>query len=131
MKTSDTVRSAVDLLKNEKERLQAELKRVERSIDILDPPRAVKRPALPAPRSTKKASAKAKAPRKIAKRKRKGGTRAEQAVALINKAGEKGIDATKIAKVMKIKPNYLYRVMGNLEGEGLVRKEGRIYFPVA
>ncbi len=28
---------------------------------------------------------------------------------------------------MKIKPNYLYRVLGELEKEGKVRKEGRAY----
>ena len=31
---------------------------------------------------------------------------------------------------MKIKPNYLYRVLGELEKEGKVRKDGRAYHPV-
>ena len=31
---------------------------------------------------------------------------------------------------MKIKPNYLYRVLAELEKEGKVRKEGRAYHPV-
>ena len=30
---------------------------------------------------------------------------------------------------MKIKPNYLYRVLGDLEKEGRVKKQGRKYFP--
>ena len=32
---------------------------------------------------------------------------------------------------MKIKPNYLYRVLGELEKDGKVRKDGRAYHPVA
>jgi DNA-binding IscR family transcriptional regulator len=32
-----------------------------------------------------------------------------------------------IAKVMKIKPNYLYRVLSDLEKEKLVVKKGRTY----
>ena len=30
---------------------------------------------------------------------------------------------------MKIKPNYLYRVLGDLEKEGRVKKKGRKYYP--
>jgi DNA-binding IclR family transcriptional regulator len=48
-------------------------------------------------------------------------------VALIEKAP--GISASDVAKQMKIKPNYLYRVLGDLEKEGRVKKDGRKYFP--
>jgi predicted Rossmann fold nucleotide-binding protein DprA/Smf involved in DNA uptake len=58
-------------------------------------------------------------------RKRRGGKRADQAVALIEK--KPGISASDIAKAMKIKPNYLYRVLGDLEKEGRVIKDGRTY----
>ena len=34
-----------------------------------------------------------------------------------------------VAKKMKIKPNYLYRVLGDLEKEGRVKKKGRQYHP--
>jgi sugar-specific transcriptional regulator TrmB len=61
------------------------------------------------------------------RRKRRGGTRADQAVDLITK--EPGISASDVAKQMKIKPNYLYRVLGDLEKEGRVKKQGRQYFP--
>jgi sugar-specific transcriptional regulator TrmB len=61
------------------------------------------------------------------RRKRRGGTRADQAVALIVK--EPGISASDVAKTMKIKPNYLYRVLGDLEKEGRVKKQGRQYYP--
>jgi DNA invertase Pin-like site-specific DNA recombinase len=67
---------------------------------------------------------KAAAPRKRGRRK---GTRAAQAVKLVQ--GSPGISASEIAKSMKIKPNYLYRVLGDLEKEGQVSKKGRQYFP--
>jgi DNA-binding IclR family transcriptional regulator len=60
-----------------------------------------------------------------AKRRRRSGTRADQAVDLIKK--NPGISASEIAKTMKIKPNYLYRVLGELEKEGRVKKKGRQY----
>ena len=40
-----------------------------------------------------------------------------------------GISASEIAKSMKIKPNYLYRVLSDLEKEKRVKKKGRKYFP--
>jgi hypothetical protein len=60
-------------------------------------------------------------------RRRRSGTRADQAVALVE--GSPGISAAEVAKTMKIKPNYLYRVLGDLEKEGRVKKKGRQYFP--
>jgi sugar-specific transcriptional regulator TrmB len=65
------------------------------------------------------------APRR--RRKRRGGTRADQAVKLIEE--NPGISASDVAKQMKIKPNYLYRVLGDLEKEGRVKKDGRQYHP--
>jgi sugar-specific transcriptional regulator TrmB len=67
----------------------------------------------------------AAAPRR--RRKRRGGTRADQAVQLIEQ--QPGISASDVAKTMKIKPNYLYRVLGDLEKEGRVKKDGRQYYP--
>jgi predicted Rossmann fold nucleotide-binding protein DprA/Smf involved in DNA uptake len=61
------------------------------------------------------------------RRKRRGGTRADQAVKLIE--DQPGISASDVAKQMKIKPNYLYRVLGDLEKEGRVKKDGRQYHP--
>jgi sugar-specific transcriptional regulator TrmB len=76
--------------------------------------------------STNKASdGSTTAPRK--RRKRRGGTRADQAVQLIE--SQPGISASDVAKTMKIKPNYLYRVLGDLEKEGRVKKDGRQYYP--
>jgi len=70
-------------------------------------------------------SSTAAAPRR--RRKRRGGTRADQAVQLIE--SQPGISASDVAKAMKIKPNYLYRVLGDLEKEGRVKKDGRQYYP--
>lgn len=68
-----------------------------------------------------------KGPGTRGRRKRRGGTRADQAVKLVQQ--QPGITASDVAKTMKIKPNYLYRVLGDLEKEGRVRKEGRKYYP--
>ncbi len=61
------------------------------------------------------------------RRRRRGGTRADQAVKIVT--SNPGISASEIAKQLKIKPNYLYRVMGDLQKEGRVRKRGRGYHP--
>jgi DNA invertase Pin-like site-specific DNA recombinase len=62
------------------------------------------------------------------KRRRRGNTRADQAVKIVE--ANPGITASEIAKQMRIKPNYLYRVMGDLQKERKVRKRGRGYHPV-
>lgn len=60
-------------------------------------------------------------------RRRRGGSRSDQAVKMI--AASPGISASEIAKEMKIKPNYLYRVLAELEKQGRIRKQGRAYHP--
>jgi predicted HTH transcriptional regulator len=61
------------------------------------------------------------------KRGRRRNTRSDQAVKLVQE--NPGISASEIAKQLKIKPNYMYRVMGELQKEGRVRKRGRAYHP--
>jgi DNA invertase Pin-like site-specific DNA recombinase len=61
------------------------------------------------------------------RRRRRGGTRADQAVKIVE--SNPGVSASEVAKQLKIKPNYLYRVMGDLEKEGRVSKRGRGYHP--
>jgi hypothetical protein len=63
------------------------------------------------------------------RRRRRGGTRAEGAVKIV--AANPGITASEIAKQMGIKPNYLYRVLGDLQKEKQVRKRGKGYYPVS
>lgn len=101
--------------------LDEERKRVERAIAELGGKVTRRAPG----RRRGSASTKATGTRK--RRRRKGGTRADQAVGLIEKSP--GISASDVAKTMKIKPNYLYRVLGDLEKEGRVKKKGRQYFP--
>jgi CRP-like cAMP-binding protein len=60
------------------------------------------------------------------RRKRRGGTRAEQALKLIT--DNPGINPSDIAKRLGIKPNYMYRVMNELQKDKLVKKKGHGYF---
>jgi predicted transcriptional regulator len=59
------------------------------------------------------------------RRRRRGGTRAEQALKQVT--ANPGIRASEIATNMNIKPNYVYRVMSELQEDGRVRKDGRGY----
>jgi predicted HTH transcriptional regulator len=73
-------------------------------------------------------------PRGAARRRttaRRGGrrrtTRADQAARQVK--NNPGITASEIAKKMRIQPNYVYRVMGDLQKQGKVRKKGKGYVP--
>lgn len=106
--------------------LDEERKRLERALAELGGKVTRRAPGRPrGSKSSSTASTRSAAPRK--RRKRRGGTRADQAVKLIE--GAPGISAADVAKQMKIKPNYLYRVLGDLEKEGRVKKDGRQYYP--
>lgn len=63
------------------------------------------------------------------RRKRRSGTRTDEALKLI--ADSPGITASEIARAMRIKPNYLYRVLTDLTKRKLVKKDGRAYFTTA
>lgn len=63
------------------------------------------------------------------RRSRKGGTRREQAMKIVS--DHPGITASEVAKTMKIQPNYLYRVLGDLVKDNEVRKEEQGYHPVS
>jgi sugar-specific transcriptional regulator TrmB len=121
--TTNVLDEARDLVKKRLAELDEERKRLERALGELGgkiagrPSRGPGRPRT----STKKKGA-------GRPRRRRKGTRADQAVALVE--GSPGISAADIAKAMKIKPNYLYRVLGDLEKEKRVTKKGRNYFPV-
>lgn len=59
---------------------------------------------------------------------RRGGTRADQAVRIIK--ANPGIKVSELGRKMKLKhPNYLYRVLPDLEKEGRVRRDGGGYHP--
>ncbi len=59
------------------------------------------------------------------RRRRRGGTRADHALKAVQE--QPGISASEIAAKLKIKPNYVYRVMADLVADGKVSKDGRGY----
>lgn len=121
MPTTNVLDEARELVQKRLADLDEERKRLERALAELG---GKARRAPGRPRGSKSAAS-GGTPRR--RRKRRGGTRADQAVNLITK--EPGISASDVAKQMKIKPNYLYRVLGDLEKEGRVKKQGRKYYP--
>ncbi len=122
--TTNVLDEARQLVQNRLAELDEERKRLERALAELGG-KVARRAGRPKGSSkAKAASTGSAAPRR---RKRRGGTRADQAVNLITK--DPGISASDVAKQMKIKPNYLYRVLGDLEKEGRVKKDGRQYYP--
>jgi sugar-specific transcriptional regulator TrmB len=123
--TSNVLDEARQLVERRLADLDEERKRLERALAELGG-KARRGPGRPRGSASGSASkATARGPRR--RRKRRGGTRADQAVKLIEQ--QPGISASDVAKTMKIKPNYLYRVLGDLEKEGRVKKDGRQYYP--
>jgi sugar-specific transcriptional regulator TrmB len=115
--TSSAVDQAASILKGRIDDLQAELAKLQRALSSLTDGRQGRRgPGRP------RNSGAAAPPRRRARR---GGTRADQAVKLIK--ANPGITASEIAKKMRIKPNYLYRVLGDLQKEKRVKRSGRSY----
>jgi predicted Rossmann fold nucleotide-binding protein DprA/Smf involved in DNA uptake len=125
MPSSKVLDEARDLVKKRLAELDEERNRLERALSELGGKVAARRPGRPARAGGSKKRATAGRTRRT--RRRRGGTRADQAVALVEK--NPGISASEIAKSMKIKPNYLYRVLSDLEKEGRVKKKGRTYQP--
>lgn len=120
--TTHVLDEARDLVKKRLAELDDERKRLERALTELGgkaSARSGRGPGRP-PGSGSKAGTRKR-------RRRRSGTRADEAVGLVESSP--GITASDIAKTMKIKPNYLYRVLGDLEKEGRVKKKGRQYFP--
>jgi hypothetical protein len=121
--TTHVLDEARDLVVKRLRELDEERKRLERALAELGGKvtgRGGRGPGRP-----RGSGSKGGAPKK--RRRRRKGTRADQAVGLVE--GSPGISASDIAKQMKIKPNYLYRVLGDLEKEGRVKKKGRQYYP--
>lgn len=115
------------LIEGRLEELEQERQKLERALKELDGDgrRRGGRPkgSRSAGRTKARTAVKPVAPKR--RRGRGAGGRADQAVALVEKSP--GITAGEIAKKLRIKPNYLYRVLGQLEKEGRVKKQGRRY----
>ena len=123
--TTNVLDEARGLVEKRLADLDEERKRLERALAELGGKATRRAPGRP--RGSKSNSTASSAAPTKRRRKRRGGTRADQAVNLIT--SEPGISASDVAKQMKIKPNYLYRVLGDLEKEGRVKKQGRQYYP--
>jgi transposase-like protein len=124
--TNNVLDDARGLVERRLAELNEERERLERALAELGGKVTRRSPGRPRGR---KAAAATPAPSGRKRRSRRGGTRADQAVKLIEK--QPGISASDVAKTMKIKPNYLYRVLGDLEKDGRVKKDGRQYYPTA
>jgi len=107
---------AATLLRDRMRELDTERKKLERALANLTGGRIGRRGPGRPPGSRNAGTAR-RGPRR--------GTRADQAVKLIK--ANPGITAAEVAKKMRIKPNYLYRVLGDLQKEGRVKKSGRSY----
>lgn len=117
--TSKTVDQAAGLIRERLKELDAEREQLQRALSSLSGGREGRR-GPGRPRGSGSGS--------TATGRKRGGrrnTRADQAVKLIR--ANPGIGASAIAQQMKIKPNYLYRVLGDLQKEGRVKKDGRSY----
>lgn len=127
--TNNVLDEARQLVERRLADLDEERQRLERALAELGGKASStrRRPGRPRGSSKKAASATSSAGAPKRRRKRRGGTRADQAVKLIEE--QPGISASAVAKTMKIKPNYLYRVLGDLEKDGRVKKDGRQYYP--
>jgi hypothetical protein len=114
MATSDTVDKAKALLEERRDELQGELRQIEKALSGLGGRAARRGPGRPRGSGGGR------------RRKRRGGTRADQAVKIISE--NPGIGVSELGKKMKLKaPNYLYRVLPDLEKEGRVKKQGKGY----
>ncbi len=109
----------------EYEELTAFLTKLAQPVQMPQPDAEPEAPAVPTPRADvdaalgrQGAGKKDKAPKKP-RAGRKGST-ADKAVAIIRETP--GIGASEVAKQMGIKPNYLYRVLGDLEKVGTLKK---------
>jgi sugar-specific transcriptional regulator TrmB len=129
--TTNVLDDARELVEKRLAELNEERERLERALAELGGKATRRSPGRPRGRKSKTSTSTGGAAKKTGRKRRgrKGGTRADQAVKLIE--SQPGISASDVAKTMKIKPNYLYRVLGDLEKEGRVKKDGRQYYPTA
>jgi sugar-specific transcriptional regulator TrmB len=114
---SSAVDQAAAVLKDRISELEGELAKLQRALSNLTEGREGRR-GPGRPRGSRSAAT-------PARRRRRGRTRADQAVRLVK--ANPGITASEIARKMKIQPNYMYRVLGDLQKQGRVKKSGRKY----
>jgi hypothetical protein len=112
-RVSNTVDQARTLLERRLRELDEERKQVQAALAGLGS-RARRGPGRPRGTSTR--------------RRRTGSTRADQAVRIIKQ--NPGITVSELGKKMKLNaPNYLYRVLPDLQKEGRIKRKGKGYHP--
>jgi transposase-like protein len=121
----DTARKAIeDQLAN----LRQEVKRLEQAAQALAGGGPRRGPGRPRGSGRKRSTATAKKSTSTrARRTRRGGTRADQALTLVK--SQPGITIPDLARKMGIKQNYLYRVMPQLQKDKKVTKKGKGWHP--
>ena len=109
-RVSNTVDQAKTLLERRLRELDDERKQVQAALTGLGKSAARRAPSRPSSR----------------RRRRRGGTRADQAVKIITQ--NPGITVSELGKKMRLKhPNYLYRVLPDLQKEGRIKRKGKGY----
>jgi hypothetical protein len=112
-RVSNTVDQARTLLERRLRELDDERKKVEAALAGLG--RSVARRGPGRPRGASSST-----------RRRRGSTRADQAVRIIKQ--NPGITVSELGRKMKLNhPNYLYRVLPDLQKEGRIRRKGKGY----
>ena len=115
---SDVLDQARSLIEDRIKELDGERRKLERTLaDMTGGRVGRRRPGRPKGSTTRRTSGR--------KRGRRRATRADQAVKHVK--ANPGITASEIAKKMRIQPNYVYRVMGDLQKQGKVKKKGKGY----
>ena len=112
---SNTVDQARTLLERRLRELDEERKQVEAALAGLG-------------RSARRGPGRPRGAASSAGRRRRGSTRADQAVRIIKQ--NPGISVSELGRKMKLNhPNYLYRVLPDLQKEGRIRRKGKGYHP--
>ena len=115
---SDVLDQARSLIEDRIKELDDERRKLERTLSDMTGGRVGRRrPGRPKGSTTRRTSGR--------KRGRRRATRADQAARHVK--ANPGITASEIAKKMRIQPNYVYRVMGELQKQGRVKKKGKGY----
>jgi ribosomal protein S25 len=120
------IRSSLEKRLRELEPLITEHAQVRKALDALEG--AGKRAAATAGSAAKRSHA-VKADGAVSGRGRPRGTgsRAQDVLAHVHK--QPGVTVAELAKRMKIKPNYLYRILPQLEKDGKLHKRDKGYHP--
>jgi len=118
---TDFLDDTVSGLRSRLKELRDEAERIQRALAALEGGSTAKRgPGRPRTRSTGGSTGRSATRR----RRRKGGTRADHVSKLLRNSPD-GLTVPEIATGLKIKPNYVYRVLAEMQKDGLIRKAGR------